>query len=196
MTRRQANIGLLSAAAVAVAGTGTASEARVMQLPSARTAGGKLLIEALRLRRSTREYSSRPLEAQMLSDLLWSAYGINRPTGDRTAPYWRHAMVIDVFAVMASGTLALWPKDSRPRPAPAGRASRQNRTAGLRRRRTAESRRMVNACTISRLKIGAYMRRLMPVLSDRMSICSAHPRGSQPCFAVQWIIRPWQTPCI
>jgi len=104
MTRRQANIGLLSAASVAVAGTGAASDTRVMQLPSARTAGGKPLTDALRLRRSTREYSNRPLEAQVLSDLLWSAYGINRPTGDRTAPYWRHVMVIDVFAVMASGT--------------------------------------------------------------------------------------------
>jgi nitroreductase len=104
MTRRQANMGLLSVASVAVAGTGKASEARVMQLPPARTAGGKPLIEALRLRRSTREYSNRPLEVQVLSDLLWSAYGINRPTGDRTAPYWRHVMVIDVFAVMANGT--------------------------------------------------------------------------------------------
>ncbi len=110
MTRRQANIGLLTAASVAVAGTGAASEVRAMQLPSARTAGGKLLIEALRLRRSTREYSNRPLEAQVLSDLLWSAYGINRPTGDRTAPYWRHVMVIDVFAVMASGTWLYDPK--------------------------------------------------------------------------------------
>jgi len=87
MTRRQANIGLLSAASAAVAQTGTASETRVMQLPPARTAGGKPLFEALKLRRSTREYSKRPLEAQVLSDLLWSAYGINRPTGDRTAPY-------------------------------------------------------------------------------------------------------------
>ena len=34
------------------------------------------------------------------SDLLWSAYGINRPTGDRTAPYWRHVMVIDVYAIL------------------------------------------------------------------------------------------------
>lgn len=110
MTRRQANIGLLSAASVAVTGTGTASDARVMQLPSARTAGGRPLIETLKLRRSTREYSNRSLEVQVLSDLLWCAYGINRPTGDRTAPYWRHVMVIDVFAVMANGTWLYDPK--------------------------------------------------------------------------------------
>ncbi len=110
MTRRQANIGLLSAASAAVARTGTASEARVMHLPPARTAGGKPLFAALKLRRTTREYTNRPLEPQVLSDLLWSAYGINRPTADRTAPYWRHVMLIDVFAVMASGTWLYDPK--------------------------------------------------------------------------------------
>ena len=39
----------------------------------------------------------------MLSDLLWAAFGINRPSGDRTAPYWRHVMVIDVYASMEDG---------------------------------------------------------------------------------------------
>jgi nitroreductase len=61
-------------------------------------------MEALKLRRSTREYSSRLLAPQVLSDLLWSAFGINRPNGDRTAPYWRHIMAIDIYAVMANGT--------------------------------------------------------------------------------------------
>ena len=109
MTRRQANIGLakiglLAAASTAASGTSTASELKIKQLPPARTTGGKPLIEALQLRRSIREYADRPIDVQMLSDLLWSAYGVNRPTGDRTAPYWRHVMVIDVFAVMANGT--------------------------------------------------------------------------------------------
>ena len=111
ITRRQANIGLLSAASLAATGSATAApETNVIQLPPARTEGGKPLTEALRLRRSTREYSARPLEPQVLSDLLWSAYGINRPTGDRTAPYWRHIMVIDVFAVMESGAWLYDPK--------------------------------------------------------------------------------------
>jgi nitroreductase len=100
--RRQASVGLLSAASMALAGS--VSDAKTLQLPPPRATGGKPLLEALRLRRSTGVFSDRPLEAQALSDLLWSAYGINRPTGDRTAPYWRHVMVIDVFAVMANGT--------------------------------------------------------------------------------------------
>jgi len=34
---------------------------------------------------------------------LWAAFGINRLTGDRTAPYWRHVMVIDIYLAAADG---------------------------------------------------------------------------------------------
>ena len=37
-------------------------------------------------------------------------FGINRPSGDRTAPYWRHVMVIDVYAAMADGVWLYDPK--------------------------------------------------------------------------------------
>ncbi len=102
MTRRQATFGLLSAASLGA--TATIAQAKTVELPVPRSAFSKPLIEALKLRRSIREYSSKPLEPQILSDLLWCAFGINRPvTGDRTVPYWRHVMVIDVYAVMADG---------------------------------------------------------------------------------------------
>ena len=68
------------------------------------------LMEALARRRSTREFSERTLPEQVLSDLLWAACGVNRPGGDRTAPYWRHIMVIDVYAAMADG---VWLYDPR-----------------------------------------------------------------------------------
>ncbi len=68
------------------------------------------LITALRHRHSTREYSDRPLPMQVLSELLWAAFGVNRPNGDRTAPYWRHIMVIDVYAAMADGVWLYDPK--------------------------------------------------------------------------------------
>ena len=79
-------------------------------LPPPRAEGGQSLIATLRLRRSTRQYSTRPLSPQTLSDLLWAAFGINRPNGDRTAPYWRHVMVIDVYAAMANGVWLYEPK--------------------------------------------------------------------------------------
>jgi nitroreductase len=111
VTRRQASTGLLSSAVLAASPGRAAENATAMDLPSPRADGGKPLIQALRLRRSTREYAPRPLPKQVLSDLLWSAFGINRPaSGDRTAPYWRHVMVIDVYAAMADGVWLYEPK--------------------------------------------------------------------------------------
>jgi len=104
MSRRTAAALLLGGAALAAVGLpAPAAGGEPRALPSPRKSGGMPLMEALSKRRSTREFSARPLPAQVLSDLLWAAYGVNRPSGDRTAPYWRHIMVIDVYAAMADG---------------------------------------------------------------------------------------------
>jgi hypothetical protein len=111
VTRRQANAGLLSVAALAATRSGIAQEARTIDLPPPRTDGGKPLMQALKLRQSIREYADRALPTQILSDLLWAAFGINRPaSGDRTAPYWRHVMVIDIYAAMADGVWLYEPR--------------------------------------------------------------------------------------
>lgn len=79
-------------------------QASARSLPPPRTSGGMSLIDALARRHSTREYSKRPLPDSVLSDLLWAAFGVNRPeTADRTAPYWRHVMVMDIYVAMADG---------------------------------------------------------------------------------------------
>jgi nitroreductase len=106
MTRRQANAGLLASAVLATPASRAAAPAALapMAPPPAQTQGGMPLMTALALRRSTRAYTDRALPLQTLSDLLWAAFGVNRPGGDRTAPYWRHVMVIDVYACMAGGT--------------------------------------------------------------------------------------------
>jgi nitroreductase len=109
MTRREANAALL-ASAVLAAVPALAAENSEIALPPPRSSGGQPLIEALKLRRSIREYSDRPLAPQVLSDLLWAAFGVNRPSGDRTAPYWRHIMVIDIYAATADGVWLYEPK--------------------------------------------------------------------------------------
>jgi nitroreductase len=115
VTRREVNTALLAAGALAAMPVAAfAQEARA--LPAPRKEAGKPLMQVLQLRRSIREYSQRPLSAQTLSDLLWAAYGINRPSGDRTAPYWRHIMVIDVYAAMADGVWLYEPKQHALRP--------------------------------------------------------------------------------
>jgi nitroreductase len=110
LTRREANAGLIGAALLAAAPVAAAAAESERALPPPRMEGGKPLMEALKARRSTREYADRPLPDRVLSDLLWAAYGINRPSGDRTAPYWRHIMVIDVYAAMADGLWLYDPK--------------------------------------------------------------------------------------
>ncbi len=108
VTRRQVSAGLLSS--LASTPSLAAESVTSMDLPPPRADGGKPLIQALRQRRSIREYAPQQLPKQVLSDLLWAAFGINRPSGDRTAPYWRHVMVIDVYAAMADGVWFYQPK--------------------------------------------------------------------------------------
>lgn len=111
MTRRRASSEILAATALA---GGSAKEItpapQPRTLPTPERAAGMPLMTALELRHSTREYSERSLRERTVSNLLWAAFGINRPNGDRTAPYWRHIMVIDVYLAMADGVWLYEPK--------------------------------------------------------------------------------------
>jgi SagB-type dehydrogenase family enzyme len=81
-----------------------AQEAPPMNLPQPQLETGMPLMQALRARKSTREFSEEKLPAQMLSDLLWAAFGVNRPeTGGRTAPSTRNWQDIDIYAATADG---------------------------------------------------------------------------------------------
>jgi nitroreductase len=111
MRRRQATAGILASTALAAVPGVSSPAAKSLTLPPPQGAGGKPLIEALKLRHSTREYSSRPLPPQVLSTLLWAAFGINRSNGDRTAPYWRHVMVMDLYLAMADAVWLYDPKN-------------------------------------------------------------------------------------
>ncbi len=115
MTRRSMALGTLaSGVAAALRNTpSSAAGATVIELPPPAHHGGKPLMEALMLRRSTRAYAPRPLTEQLLSDLLWAANGVNRPSGERTAPYWRHLMVTDIYAAMADGVWLYQPETHR-----------------------------------------------------------------------------------
>lgn len=73
-------------------------------LPAPRTAGGKPLMQALKDRQTSRDFSSKKLPVQVLSDLLWAAFGINRPdSGKRTAPSARNWQEIEIYVIMEEG---------------------------------------------------------------------------------------------
>jgi len=65
---------------------------------------GKPLMQALNERKSGREFSGEILPLQELSNLLWAAFGVNRPeSGKRTAPSARNWQEIDIYVAAADG---------------------------------------------------------------------------------------------
>lgn len=73
-------------------------------LPAPQTAGGKPLMQVLKERHTSREFRHDPLPQQMLSNLLWAAFGINRPaSGGRTAPSAHDAQEISIYVVTDDG---------------------------------------------------------------------------------------------
>jgi len=91
-------------AMILLRGTLTAQELKPIALPAPQTHGGKPLMEALALRSTSRAFAPDELPAQTLSNLLWAAWGINRPTeGKRTAPSASNWQETDVYVVMSSG---------------------------------------------------------------------------------------------
>ena len=79
-------------------------ELKPVQLPKPQLDGGKPLMQVLKDRKSSREFSSEKLPLQVLSNLLWAASGINRPdSGKRTAPSARNWQEIDIYVAAAEG---------------------------------------------------------------------------------------------
>jgi nitroreductase len=89
-----------------------AQEAEVIKLPAPQMTGGKPLLDCLKARQSTRDFSTEKLSPQVLSNLLWAADGINRPDeGKRTAPSAVNWQDIDIYAATADGLFLYLPKE-------------------------------------------------------------------------------------
>jgi SagB-type dehydrogenase family enzyme len=88
-----------------------AQELKPIQLPPPQLDIGKPLMQALKLRQSTRSFASKPLPLQEVSNLLWAADGINRPeSGKRTAPTAMNWQEVDVYVVLKDGAFLYDPK--------------------------------------------------------------------------------------
>lgn len=87
-----------------LAAAGAAQDLKPIKLPPAETDGGMPLMEALSLRQTQREYSSEKLPPQIMSNLLWAAFGINRKdTGKRTAPSAMNWQETDIYVALEEG---------------------------------------------------------------------------------------------
>jgi len=97
-------VGGLLAVVLAAGALMAADDLKSIQLPKPQTEGGKPLMQALKDRQTSREFSPRKLSDQVLSNLLWAADGINRPdTGKRTAPSARNWQEIDIYVALPEG---------------------------------------------------------------------------------------------
>jgi len=76
--------------------------AQEIKLPVPQQKGGMPLMDALSKRESTREFSTKDIDQQTLSNLLWAGWGFNR-SGKRTAPSARNFQEIDIYVVKADG---------------------------------------------------------------------------------------------
>lgn len=81
----------------------TAQEPKEIMLPKPQTDGGIPLMQALKARQSSREFSQEKLPLQVLSNLLWTADGISRPDGKRTAPSAVNWQNIDIYVALSDG---------------------------------------------------------------------------------------------
>jgi len=108
-----------------------------IQLPKPHTDGGKSVLAALWERKTTRNIGTRPLPPQVLSNLLWAAFGVNRAQGSfgkpgRTAASASNSQEVDLYVVLAEGVYLYEAIPHRLKPVVAGdfRArSRRRRTA-------------------------------------------------------------------
>lgn len=81
-----------------------AEDLKVIPLPDPQIEGGKPLMQALKQRRSTREIKPDKLPPQVLANLLWAAFGINRPgSGHRTAPSAMNSQEMDLYVALPEG---------------------------------------------------------------------------------------------
>ncbi len=112
MTRRQATTGLLAGVALAaVPGLAAAQELKRIDLPAPRAEGGMPLMSCAQAAPlDARLLRTGRLPPQILSDLFGrpSASIVRAAIAPR--PYWRHIMVIDVYAAMADGVWLYDPK--------------------------------------------------------------------------------------
>lgn len=98
---RQYLVGLLLVLGPAL---GRAQELQPIELPKPQTDIGRPLMQALEQRRSTRAFSGQSLPAQVLSNLLWAAFGVNRPeSAHRTAPSAMNWQETDIYVATAEG---------------------------------------------------------------------------------------------
>jgi nitroreductase len=81
-----------------------ARELKAIQLPPPQMDGGRPLMQVLKNRASSRNFSPGKLPVQVMSNMLWAAFGVNRPeSGGRTAPSASNSQEMDIYVATSDG---------------------------------------------------------------------------------------------
>lgn len=81
----------------------------VVKLPDPNLSGGKPLMEAMKARQTGRDFSTKAIDDQTLSEILWAAWGITHD-GKRTIPTSQNKQNMEVYVVKADGA---WKYDAK-----------------------------------------------------------------------------------
>jgi len=103
MKRKASSFLGLLLASIAFSLGSKAQDLKPIKLPSPQTDGGRPLMQVLKDRKSTREFGPGTLSSQMLSNLLWAAFGINRRDGHRTAPSAMNWQEVSIYVATPEG---------------------------------------------------------------------------------------------
>ncbi len=145
----------------------TSSPAQGLQpitLPKPQNDGGKSVLAALWERKTIRNISEKALPPQLLSDLLWAAWGVNRP-GERlgrTAASASNSQEIDLYVALPDGIYLYEAVPHRLMPVVAG----DQRARVSRGRRGAASKAPVNLIFVADIAKFAKARFQEPGLKD------------------------------
>jgi SagB-type dehydrogenase family enzyme len=84
-----------------------------IDLPAPQKSGGMPLMEALAKRSTARAFDTKEISMQQLSNLLWAAFGVNRPDGKHTAPSARNFQETDIYVLIKQGAYVYDAKNNR-----------------------------------------------------------------------------------
>ena len=105
ISKRNITVGLALFLTLAFISSVLAQEPKSIKLPEPKLGQAVTLAQALKDRKTMREYGPGNLTEQTLSNLLWAAWGINRPeSGRRTAPSALNRQEMDVYVTTSEGT--------------------------------------------------------------------------------------------
>lgn len=112
MTKTKSTVIILGVLATCLASPLSGAEPlEPIPLPPPETMDGMPLMQALKNRRSTKEFVAQAIPQNHVSNLLWAAFGINRPeSGKRTAATAVDCQDIEIFVVFEKAVYVYEPR--------------------------------------------------------------------------------------